>query len=1059
MASSQRVFSSAVPVRSLGSPQLFMLLICSLFLILVGSVSALGAETTPEFGIRDKSPTVMAFTNATIVVSPTIKYDHATLVIRDGRIVSVGPNATIPDEAIVIDLQGKTVYPAFVDPYTDYGVEKTKEQRRRGNQRPQYEGHRTGANSWNDAIHSEINWISEFKPDAMEAKSFARFGYGTVQSCRLDGIFRGRGFVTTLASGLPNDVVLRPESMPFLSFNKGTSQQEYPESLMGSIALIRQTLYDLDWYEKAQAAYQRNPDQKMPEFNRSIEALEGIKSQTLLFDPEDKLSILRADKIAKEFGLTDIYVGTNYEYAILNDLKATGAEMILPLNFPDAPDVKTADDAAAVSLADLRQWEMAPSNAKYLADAGVKFAFTSKGLDHDRDFWTALQKVVMRGLTEEQALAALTTIPAQMCGVSDMVGTLEKGKLASFGIYDGDIFDKTQKLYSVWVAGKEIKLDNLPEFELRGTYDLKVGQDTWELKFTGSAERPRGNVKLGEKRARVENLETDEKQLSFTLKLSTDKYDGVLRFAGEYDNDTLSGMVALPDGEETGWQAILTAPYVDKEEGGNGGGDSDSTSMRGRPPERIKSDLPLVSRLTYPNRSYGVTEQPPQEDVLLKNAKIWTSEDEGILEGADLLIKDGKFAQIGKDLPVPDGVRVIDCTGKDVTAGIIDEHSHIAISRGVNEGSNAITSEVRIGDVINPEDISIYRLLGGGVVMSHSLHGSANPIGGQCQLIVHRWGEDAEGLKYEPMPPTIKFALGENVKQSNWGEQYTIRYPQSRMGVESIMKDGFQAAEEYERAWNDYNALSKAEKQKTIPPRNDLQLDALLDVLRGRMFIHVHSYVQSEILMLMRLAEEFGFTVQTFTHILEGYKVADEMREHGATAGSFSDWWDYKFEVYDAIAYSPALMMQKGVVVGINSDDNEMARRLNQEAGKSILYGDMSQEDAIKMVTINPAIQMRIEDQVGSIKVGKDADFVIWSGNPLSTYTKCEQTWIEGRNYFSWEKDLAERKRIAEERNALIQKILKSDSPRQEFGQRRGFEPKEKNYNCDDDFDVWRLLK
>ncbi len=1061
MISSQRDGASAVPTGSKihALAKVFAaVILCAAFLL---SAAAWSAETTPEYGIRDKSPTVMAFTNANIVASPATTYQNATLLIRDGKVAAVGTNVTIPPEAIVVDLSGKTIYPAFIDPFTDYGIEKQRSEPRRGNDTPQYEGHREGANAWNDAIHSEIDWVSQFKPDSDEARNLAKFGYGTVQSCRLDGIFRGRSFVATLAPKLPNDVILRAYSLPFMSFDKGSSRQQYPSSLMGSIALIRQTLYDLDWYQKARAAYAQNRDQEMPEFNRAIEALADIKSRTIMFDPGDKLSILRADAIAKEFGLTNLYLGSNYEYAILNDLKATGAALVLPLDFPDAPDVKSPDDAVAVSLAEMRHWEMAPSNAKLLADAGVEFAFTTNGLDRDRDFFTALQKVVMRGLTKQQALAALTTIPARMCGVQNLVGTLEPGKLASFGVYDGDIFDKTRKLYSVWVAGDEIKLDDLPQFELRGTYNLTLGNDTWELKVSGSAERPRGNLQVGDKRARIENLEIDGKLVRFTIKLDTEPYNGVVRFSGESDAGALAGVAALPDGSDIPWRAELVTPYEegtaesDREEG--------DREERGDSPwqqsSEVKSDLPLVSRLTYPNRSFGLSEQPPQEAVLIQNATIWTSEDDGILEETDLLIQKGKFTQIGKDLPVPAGVRIIDGTGLHVTAGIIDEHSHIAISRGVNEGSHAITSEVRIGDVVNPEDISIYRVLAGGATMSQLLHGSANPIGGQAQMIKHKWGLNAEGLKYKLTPPSIKFALGENVKQSNWGENYNIRYPQSRMGVETIMKDGFQTAEEYEKEWNDYNALSNSAKAKTVPPRKDLMLDALLDIIRGRMFIHCHSYVQSEILMLMRLAEEFGFTVQTFTHILGGYKVAGEMREHGASAGSFSDWWAYKFEVYDANAYSPALMAEKGVVVGINSDDSEMARRLNQEAGKSVMYGGMSQEEAIKMVTINPAIQMRIQDYVGSIKVGKDADFAIWDGNPLSTYTKCLQTWIEGRNYFSWEKDKAEREAIARERNALIQKILQSDSPRREFGSRRGYEEEEREYHCDDNIDVWRSLK
>jgi imidazolonepropionase-like amidohydrolase len=348
---------------------------------------------------------------------------------------------------------------------------------------------------------------------------------------------------------------------------------------------------------------------------------------------------------------------------------------------------------------------------------------------------------------------------------------------------------------------------------------------------------------------------------------------------------------------------------------------------------------------------------------------------------------------------------VIDATGKHLTPGILDEHSHIAIEGGVNEGTHAVTAEVRIGDVIDPDDINIYRQLAGGVTAAHLLHGSANPIGGQCQLIKLRWGAEPEELKFEGAPATIKFALGENVKQSNWGDRFTRRYPQTRLGVEEIMRDAFQAALEYEAEWQRWRALPERERQRSIPPRRDLQLEALLEILRGKRLIHCHSYVQSEILMLMRLAEQFGFRVNVFTHVLEGYKVARELARHGAGASTFSDWWAYKFEVYDAIPYNPAIMHEQGVLVAINSDDAEMGRRLAQEAGKSVGYSGISEEEALKFVTLNPARMLRVDHRVGSIEVGKDADIVLWSGPPLSTRSVVEQTYVDGRCYFDRVRD------------------------------------------------------
>ncbi len=1005
-------------------------------------------KTTPDLNIRDKSPAVVAFTNAAIVVSPTLRYEKATLLIRDGRVVDVGAAVAIPADAAIFDLTGRTVYPGFIEPYSNYGLEKPQRGRPQwGGQGPNYEGDRQGGDAWNDAIHTHVDWSAQFKPDEDESRELMKAGFAMAQSCRMDGVFRGRGFVSLLGNGLPNDLILQPATAQFMSFDKGSSRQDYPSSLMGSIALIRQMWYDVDWYTRAQEAYKKNPAQTMPEFNRSIAALAATRSGPFVFDPNDDLSLLRAAAIAKEFGLRMACLGTGYEYAMTKDLKATGMSLILPVSFPKAPYVKTPLDALDVSLADLRHWEMAPRNPRVLEANQIEFAFTTTKLKDRSKLLDRVRLAIKHGLSKTTALAALTTIPAKMCGVESFAGSLERGKLANFAVYDKDPLEEEAEVYSVWVKGQEYKLEEYPKYDVRGEYKLAFNNQNLDLKFSGKLTKPTGNVKSAGKDRRLEDVNTDGNVLQFTLKLDTASTAGVYRFTGHRMDKDFGGECVLPTGQASSWRATFVAGYDEK---------SDTTKKSGGKKDDEEVDTVIVSQLTYPNKAYAPAVLPPQETVLIRNATVWTAEADGILENTDVVVSGGKFTAIGKNLPAPAGARVIDATGKHFTSGVIDEHSHIAISRGVNEGTHSVTSECRIGDVVNPEDIAIYRHLAGGVTMSHLLHGSANPIGAQAQLIKHRWGANAEGLKFAA-PATIKFALGENVKQSNWGDRMNVRYPQTRMGVETIIKDEFQEAREYEAAWRAYNVLGNADKQKTVPPRRDLRLDAVLEVINSRMFIHCHSYVATEVLMLMRLAEQFNFKVQTFTHILEGFKVADEMREHGATANSFADWWAYKFEVYEAIAYSPALMVEKGVVTGINSDDAEMARRLNQEAGKSVkVYGDMKLEDAWKMVTINPAIQLKVNDRVGSVKVGKDADFVIWNDNPLSTYAKVEQTWVDGRNYFSLEQDQLLRRQIADEKNALIQKILKAGGG-EKGGDEDGYKKPEREWQCEDVLDIWRV--
>jgi imidazolonepropionase-like amidohydrolase len=419
----------------------------------------------------------------------------------------------------------------------------------------------------------------------------------------------------------------------------------------------------------------------------------------------------------------------------------------------------------------------------------------------------------------------------------------------------------------------------------------------------------------------------------------------------------------------------------------------------------------------YPFAAYGSAEIPVQEDLLFRNATVWTNENEGNLANTDVLVVKGKISKIGKNLTA-EGVKTVDATGLYITSGIIDEHSHIALD-ATNEMGQAITSEVRCSDVIDPEDISIYRELSGGVTATHTLHGSANPIGGQSVLIKLRWGRPADELKIDNQVGFLKHALGENVKQTS------NRYPNSRMGVEQIIKDAYQRAVDYNKQWKEWNSLKPAERIGKIPPRRDLELDAIVDVLEKRSFIVCHAYVQSEIVMILELAREFGVEVNTLIHCNEGYKVADKIKEHGTAASVFADWWDYKYEVYEGIAYNASMLVKQGVLTCINSDDDEMGRRLNQEAAKVMKYGGISEIDAWKLVTLNPAKVLHLDNRMGSIKVGKDADLVLWNDNPLSIYSRPKKTIVDGVVYFDEDTDAQMKEQIDSERNRIINNILK----------------------------------
>ena len=487
----------------------------------------------------------------------------------------------------------------------------------------------------------------------------------------------------------------------------------------------------------------------------------------------------------------------------------------------------------------------------------------------------------------------------------------------------------------------------------------------------------------------------------------------------------MSGRGQLGSGEWVNWSASLK----DRAEAGK---------KKGKKPSKMESKVDQA--VVYPFMAFGNTSLPTAKTYLIKNATVWTNEESGILEQTDVLVKEGKIKKIGKNLKAGDAI-VIDGTGRHLTAGIIDEHTHIAATRGINEGTQASSAEVSVGEVVNSEDIDIYRQLAGGVTTAQILHGSSNPIGGQSALIKLKWGYSPDEMLYPNADPFIKFALGENVKQS-WNRQGS-RYPRTRMGVEQVYENYFTKAQEYGKL--------KASGQ---PYRTDLELEAILQIVNSERFITCHSYQQGEINMLMKVADRYGFTVNTFTHILEGYKVADKMAEHGAGGSSFSDWWAYKYEVIDAIPNNGKLMHEQGVVVAFNSDDAEMARRLNQEAGKAVMYGDMPEEEALKFVTLNPAKLLHIDDKVGSVKEGKHADLVLWSAHPLSIYAKADITMIEGAVFFDREADVEARERLKTERTRLIQLML--DEKANGGKMRRAQGRKKHHYHCDHEEDEGR---
>ena len=989
-------------------------------LFLLGALFSLElhAQFGPENGVKASEPKYVLLQHANIMVKPGQTLTDCDLLLQEGKIVQVGKNLK-QDGAVALDYTGKVLVPSFIDLYSSVGLDPVTF--KNNGWRPQLESNKEGAYYWNEAVHPELSAASAFKLVDNSTDQLQQAGFGFALSHHMDGVVRGSGAFVSLGQTEVHKQILSAKAAQVFSFSKGASNQSYPSSQMGAIALLRQALYDLDYYikNKANLAY-----------SVSLSEWEALSKLPTFFKTEDKWEILRAQKIAKEFKTNFLFIGSGNEYAIASDLKAQNTQLVLPLTFPEAYEINDPYLAREIPLSELKHWELAPSNAMLLRKAGLDIAFTTFGLKNSDQFWTALRKTIARGLSASDAMAALTTVPANWIGLGAQVGTLEAGKYASFSVFSADPFAFEAQLLETWNLGVARYWKTQNSNNLLGTYSIKLPDTAYELVVSGSPDKPQGKV--------VYKTATDT--LTTKASIILKQQDVAIQFISigttnpqliQLHAKVLKNGVVL-EGEGTDakgawfhWSAIQqqTTP---------------KPAM-----VALKLDSTAYGQVWFPNMAFGTSAIATPQTILFKNATVWTNEKEGIIKGADVLVVNGKIKEVNRqNISAPAGARVIDAAGLHLTSGIIDEHSHLAISRGVNEGGQAITAEVSIADVVNPDDIDIYRQLAGGVTAAQLLHGSANPIGGQSALIKFKWGVSPEEMLIDNAPKFIKCALGENVKQANWGDFNTVRFPQTRMGVEQVFYDGFYRAKAYQKEWDAY----RAGKIK-VAPRVDLELEVLAEILRSERFITCHSYIQSEINMLMHVADSMGFRINTFTHILEGYKVADKMHKHGVAGSTFSDWWAYKFEVNDAIPYNAALMTEQGVIVCINSDDAEMGRRLNQEAAKTVKYGGLSEEQAWKLVTLNPAKILHLDDQIGSVKTGKAADLVLWTANPLSIEARVSLTMIDGVVYYEEAVQAQKQLQIEQERVRILSLMLAAG----ERGEATKTPQKKakKHYHCD----------
>ncbi len=964
------------------------------------------AQGPPANGPASNDPAWHALVGGTVIVRPGQRLDHATLVLRAGRVTSVTANGPVPAGARVFDCTGLTLYPGLVEPFLPVDAPA-----------PDPDAPRV---HWHPMVLAQRSALDGDGASSNDREQLRALGFTAAAIAPTGGVFKGSAAVVLLGEAEPGERAPVVRAAGYQLCSMQTRSGGHPSSAMGAIALLRQTLFDADWYERCNMAIARDATLRAgaPTGNAALQALIDQRGLPLAFDVDDELEVLRAAKVAAETGRSAFAIGSGMEFRRVQAIAKAGLPIVVPVNFPEPPAVATLAEQERVSLRQLQSWEQAPTNLQRLLAAGVRVALTTARLAEKKEFRAQLAEAIACGVTTDQALAALTTTPAELLGVTADLGTLEPGHLANIVAVAGDLFDPKARIDAVWIGGRRYDGTAAEVHDFDGRWTATVARAT---AVTIQLTIGDGGVRttIGEQGGKAANVVLTADRLELVIERTFG--DGPnwcrLRRVG----DTLQGELRCADGTFA-VQAVRTTEAAKE---------APAPTATTDPIEPDATARPSLAPLPVPLGGYGMLEPPTARTAVFTGATVWTCGDDGVVPLGALMIRDGKIVYAGarENMPTaPADALIVDCTGKHITPGLIDCHSHTGISRGVNEGGEAVTAEVRVQDVVNPDDVNWYRQLAGGVTTVNQLHGSANAIGGQSNTVKLRWGATApDDLLFAGAVPGIKFALGENPRRANGGER-SDRYPNTRMGVEALIRDRFLAAADYRRRLQQYEALAPRARAATLPPRRDLELEALAEVLAGQRRVHCHSYRQDEIFMLCSMAKEFGFRIGTFQHVLEGYKVAEAIRANAVGASAFSDWWAYKFEVYDAIPENGAILHAAGVCVSFNSDSDEHARRLNTEAGKAVRYGGVPPAEALCFVTANPAIQLGIDQRTGRLARGLDADFAIWSDDPLSYASVCESTWVDGAERFSRQRDRELRGEIARERARLLRKALAAGS-------------------------------
>ncbi len=868
--------------------------------------------------------------------------ENGTILMSKGRIIAIGTDIPLPPHVEIVDAEGLHAYPGFVAALTHLGIadeKRSKEERRLSEDADPDPTQRAFAFSraaHRRGVRPEFRTADHYAPKAGDLKAYRKQGFASAVVAPRHGIFAGQSCVVSLSDDPRRRVILSEVVGQHASFSAG-EPGDYPRTLLGVFALFRQVLLDTQWWTEQRDYFMRHPNAKRPAVDRSLESLESLVAgdARLIFEANTENEIHRALNLAEEFNLPITISGAKEAFKVVDRLKAGSVSLIVSLKFPEEPELGAGNSR---------------SRRKPLVDD-----------PHESQ-------------TESEA-GEVEAPDEQRTSATDDDGDDEKR------IYEPLKLRRERR--RLW----EEKVENVIRLHEAGlTFSFSMRD------FDSPAEFGKGLHKVIER-----GLPVDAALAALTQ--TPADFLGLSGRVGDLDVGFLANVVVTTAPLEDGDVAVR---YVFTE------GDKHEFEVKkqgksknkvGQQDDEGSADEPDDGGPRWACEIEADRAKPIETggNIILRNATVLTVTGPD-LPDADVLIRGGKIASVGSNVTAPAGTTEFDATGLYVTPGLVDCHSHLGID-AVNESPLAVSAEVRIADVINPGSVAIYRAAAGGTTTHHSMHGSANPIGGENVVFKLKYDQPVSDLLVPDAPRTIKWALGENVKQSNWANSHGKRFPNGRMGVESAIRDALVAARAYGEEWERYNRLA-ARGDDVLRPRRDLRLEALWKTLQGEIWVHTHCYRSDEMTRLMHIAEDFGIRIGVLQHVLEGYRIGPEIARHGASASTFSNFWAYKIEAFDAIPHNAAVMTDHGINVSVNSDSPNTIRYLNLEAAKSIKWGNMRPREALKLVTINPAIQLGVDHRVGSIEVGKDGDVAVFNGHPLNTYSRNVMTVIDGDVYF-----------------------------------------------------------